>query len=62
MTIDEAKRAVLDLISEAPMRPRDIRNALVRRGFRAGQARTAIARLWDAGVVNVGVDQLVRPV
>lgn len=57
---DVVANAVLALITETPRLSHEVREQLVRRGFTDGEVRSAIAELWDAGRLNVGLDQRLR--
>lgn len=56
----DASDAVLSLISEKPQLSQEVRAQLEKRGFTGSEVRTAVANLWDAGRLNVGLDQRLR--
>lgn len=56
-----AETAVLYLITVKPRLAQEVREQLEQKGFSQSEARTAIAKLWDEGKLNVGLDQKLRP-
>jgi hypothetical protein len=56
----DAASAVMDLITKRPQLSTEVREELVREGFTQQEVRTAVARLWDQGRLNVGLDQRLR--
>jgi len=59
---EKIKETVLELINVEPRLAHQIRLELVKLGYTNDEGRTAIAELWDSGKLNVGLDQLLRPI
>lgn len=55
------EQAVLGLLRQRSQRAREVWAALLPKGFSEPEVRTAIARLWDTGQLNVGLDQRLTP-
>lgn len=59
--IGAVEAAVIQAIATNPQPAAAVRERLVQQGFSGGEVRTAVANLWDAGRLNVGIDQVLRP-
>lgn len=55
------KDAVLSLIKTRPLLSQEVRESLVKQGYKEKDIRNTICELWDSGHLNVGLDQKLRP-
>lgn len=55
------EQAVIELIRIQPLLSMQVREELMKQGYKKDEIKRAISNLWDSGKLNVGNDLLLRP-